>query len=80
MSLEKVKKESKIKLLEENIFEKSNNIKIKPKKNKPEKELLTRCVSVYFTEDEYEVLTLARGDVKQAFFCRKIICEKLNKL
>lgn len=72
MSLKDIKQQTNIKLLEEDVF----NKEIKSKKINQKK--TTHCVSVYFTEAEYEILTKARGDVAQALFCRKIIIDKLK--
>jgi hypothetical protein len=78
MSLKNIKQHSDIKIVGENLFEKSDALKTT--RNKKTEEKKRRCVSVYLTDLEYEKLTREKGDVSRALFCRKIILEKINKI
>ena len=89
MSLKDIK-EQQITLVNENLFEKGaiNNKEVKNientviKKNgrrKNEKDKMRNCVSMYFTDDEYNELVKAKGDVAQSLFCRKIVMAAIHK-
>lgn len=88
MSLKDIKQQQ-ITLVNENLFEKgTENNKIQNientviKKNgrrKNEKDKMRNCVSMYFTDDEYNELVKAKGDVTQSLFCRKIVMAAIKK-
>ncbi len=80
MSLKDIKQQQ-ITLLNENLFEKEqknekNNRKTRLKK---EEEKQKHCVSMYFTDSEYNELLNAKGDVSQSLFCKKIVLSLINK-
>ena len=88
MSLKDIKQQQ-ITLVNENLFEKGaennkvqnieNTVIKKNGRRKNEKDKMRNCVSMYFTDDEYNELVKAKGDVTQSLFCRKIVMAAIKK-
>ena len=88
MSLKDIKQQQ-ITLVNENLFEKEtennkvqnieNTVIKKNGRRKNEKDKMRNCVSMYFTDDEYNELVKAKGDVTQSLFCRKIVMAAIHK-
>lgn len=89
MSLKDIKQQQ-ITLVNENLFEKEtennkvqnieNTVIKKNGRRKNEKDKMRNCVSMYFTDDEYNELVKAKGDVTQSLFCRKIVMAAIKKI